>query len=240
MSEELATPEALAEVNTEAKDEQPSVETTEESVIDYESEFKREREAREKAEKALAEKRFKDSARRRRLEEDVEMDEYQNREVSEEKPLTADQLEAILFRERQLTKKELDRKEIEQFASNLSSSDAERKLVLEIHKNRIWPEHLSLEDQVEEAYVIANRKKLLGENSELKRALRGKQGINDNPAGTYQEPTKGSQPKISSIDAAEFARLGFKWNHVSRMYEKRLSNGQTLVRDMEAKKTYIR
>lgn len=203
--------------------------------IDYEAELKKERGAREKAEKILAEKRFKEAERKRQLEENPDYI------PDEEKPLTANQLETILARERQTTQKEMRISEATRLVENLTNSEAEKALVLEIFKNRNFPDHLSLEEQVEEAYVIANRKKILGENNELKRALKGKAGVNENYAGTYHDaPVSASKPTMAPQDAAEFARLGFKWNPTTRLYEKKLANGQTLVRDQKAHKTYLR
>lgn len=197
--------------------------------IDYEAELAREREAREKAEKAAAENAFKLREAKRQNKDEDEEDE-------EEKPLTAKELQSILASERQATQKALQEQRITEIASKLGTSEAERNLIIEIHKNRQFPEHLSLEDQLEEAFVIANRKKLIGERNEALRALKAKNGVNDNPAGTHQEAPKAGEPKLPSADIASLKAIGYAWN--GKVFEKKLKNG-VLQYDPKTKKTTL-
>jgi hypothetical protein len=196
---------------------------------DYDAELKKERDAREKAEKALAEKRFKDSQNKKRDDDPEDLD----------KPLTRKELQEVLISERQENQKIIQSTRIDTIAKSLSGSEAEKNLIIEIHKNRTFPSHLSLEEQLEESYVIANRKKLIGERNEALRALKGKDGVNRNPATTHQETRPGSEPKIAPQDAQAFKDAGFVWNGTSRQYEKKLSNGDLLVRDSKTKQTRI-
>lgn len=212
--------------------EESTDETTEESQqVDYKALLETERKAREDAEKAAADLAFKLRDKKRKGEEEEEYND-------EEKPLTASQLQAILAEERQATEKKLMSIEADKIATSLTSSKEEKALVLEIHKNRSFPAHLSLQDQLEESYVIANRKKILGENSELKRALKGKEGVNTN-VNSYQEQAVAGQPKLSPDEQLVLNQSGFKWNPTSRRFEKKLSNGSTLARDSKTKKTFL-
>ena len=192
--------------------------------LDYEAELKREREAREKAEKALADRRFKESEQRRKEKEAGGTGD------DDEKPLTANQLEEILSRERETTQKEVQSLRIYEIAKGLATSEAERNLIVEIHKNRSFPAHLSLEEQLEEAYAIANRKKLIGERNEALRALRGKDGVNKDTATTHRDAPKAGEPKLSPADQQAIKGAGFSWNGTNRRYEKKLSGGRILVR----------
>ena len=90
-----------------------------------------------------------------------EEDEEEVEEESKEDPLTASQLENILAKERQTTGHLIQGARIRELANKLAGSDAEAKLIVEKHKNRIWHDHLALEDQVNEAYVLANSKKII-------------------------------------------------------------------------------
>ena len=203
--------------------------------IDYEAELKKEREAREKAEKALADKRFKDAEKKRKEGGGEGNDDAED----DDKPLTAKELQNILAKEREITQKDLQVTRISDIARKLAGSDAEASLIVEVHKNRSFPSHLTLEEQVEEAYVIANRKKIMGQNSELKRALKGKDGIVTNSAGTHQDVPKGGEPTLSGADAQAIKVAGMVWNGVSRQYEKKLSNGSLLIRDSRTKQTRL-
>ncbi len=210
--------------NTDEATKDESKEAPKDEKIDYEAELAREKEAREKAEKALATKAFKE---RQAKKEDVDEDDFSD----EEKPLTARELEAILTRERQNTQKELQGVTIASLAKSLSGSDSEARLIVEVHKNRTFPPHYTLEEQLEESALIANKKRILGEHKEALRALRGKSGVNSNPAGTHIDPPKSSEPSLSPQDAQAIKASGFVWNGTSRQYEKKLTNGGLLIRD---------
>ena len=187
---------------------------------DYKAQLERERKAREDAEKALADRRFKDSERKRK-----------EREAGGEgKTLTADQLDEILAREREETRKEIQSTQIREIAGRLATSEAQRDLIVEIHKNRTFPSHLSLEEQIEEAYAISNSKKLIGERNEAMRALRGKDAVNKNPASTHRDAPVPSAPKLKPADEQALTAAGFVYNGTTRRLEKKLPNGDILVR----------
>jgi len=232
----LEAEEAEAKANAQDEESAKDDESEEEDKsnkssdkIDYETELAKEREAREKAEKAAADTAFKlREAKRQNKDEDYDDD--------EEKPLTAKELQSILANERQATQKALQEQRIGEIASKLTTSEAERNLVIEIHKNRQFPSHLSLEDQLEEAFVIANRKKLIGERNEALRALKAKGSANDNPSGTYHEAPKAGEPKMASADIASLKAIGYAWN--GRVFEKKLKNG-VLQYDPKTKKTTL-
>lgn len=221
--------EETTDVETSTDDETSQEESQQE--VDYKALLESERKAREDAEKAAADLAFKLREKKRKGEEDYEDEEG-------EKPLTASQLQAILAEERQATEKKLMSIEAEKIASSLAGSDEEKEAILAIHKNRTFPAHLSLQDQLEESYVIANRKKILGENSELKRALKGKEGVNKDTS-SYQDQAVAGQPKLSPDEQLVLNQSGFKWNPTSRRFEKKLSNGNILARDSKTKKTFL-
>lgn len=237
---------AALEANEDSNQENSEVETsTEDANVDddssndnaqnsentnyYEAELKREREAREKAEQALAAKRFKNSEKRRSEEKDEQDD--------EEKPLTAAQLEVILARERESNQKEIQAARIQDIAKRLGKSEQEVNLIVEIHKNRDFPRHLTLEEQLEEAYVIANKKKLIGERNEALRALRGKDQVNSSGTSMHQDSPEVDPPKISSAEASAYKAAGMLWNGKTRRFEKKLNGGKLLIKDPKTKQT---
>lgn len=219
--------EETEEESTEEESDAESEEKEDSNVdIDYKAEAKKEREAREKAEKAAADSAFKLREEKRKREEaeagsdDDELDE-------DEKPLTRKELDVILDKDR---KEQTMSKAIE-IASNISGSGDEAELVMEVYKSRTFPAHLTLEQKLKEAYLIANAPKIIGQNAELKRALKGKNLSTKDVAGTHHDKPKSSEPNVSNADKTVLQQVGFKWNGANRRWEKKLNNGQTLVRE---------
>lgn len=220
--ESKVTDEESTEVDTKEVETEDEDKSSHSDNQDYETLLAKEREARERAEKALAEKRFKSSKERREADEDDD---------EEEKPLTEKMLQEILAKDRLENQKFLQAERIKDIAGKLSTSDAEKNLIIEIHKNRQFPEHLSLDEQLEECFAIANRQKLIGERNEALRALKNKSGVDNNSAGTHHDQPKAGEPKLSAVELNSLKGMGYVWNATSKLYEKKLKNGNTLVRD---------
>ena len=197
------------------------------TTVDYKAEFLKEQAARKRAEQIRAEKRFKSKEKPKAS----DVDESAIDDTDEDRPLTARELTVILARERQENQKLLQQQRITDLAKKLASSDDEAELIVEIHKNRTFPDHLSLEDQMEEAYVLANRKRLMGENSELKRALRGKGSAVTSAPPVHHDAPKAREPQVAPQDRAVLVAAGFIWNGTARRFEKKLKNGDILVRE---------
>ena len=236
---ELAQAEAKAKAEAEEKakaerenetDEERGAREAEEkesrSKIDYEAELKREQERRIAAEKAAADAAFK--LRERKRKENGEYDEDEEIE-DEDKPLTAKQLQGVLQRDREQSRKEFQRDMIAEKARKLAGSDSEANLIIEIHRNRSFPSDLSLDEQLEEAYAIANRKILMAQNEELKRSLRSKETVSTNAAGSYRESTPLNEPKMSSADVQAIKAAGFIWDGSKRLYIKQLAGGKKIL-----------
>lgn len=233
-TEETKADEESAEDESEEESEEEDesgAQSTEK--IDYEALAKEEREKREKAEKALAKKKFEASREKREAQGEEESEET---EEEEEKPLTPTELRRILAQERQQTEKQLNAARADEVAKSLTGSDAEKSYVLEIFKSRTFPSYLSLDEQVREAYVIANQKKILGERDEALRALKGKEGVNKNPAAAHRDaPASTKEPKLSGADQMAIKGAGLSFNTISRRYEKKLANGSVIYRDPKTK-----
>ena len=233
------------DVKEETKEEEVETESTEESEessskedadktaeIDYDAELEAER--KRVPDPARAREAFKLREEKRKEKEEVE-------EEEEDKPLTRRDLDSILSRETDRIRKETNAERIEEIANNLSSSPSEARLIVEIHKNRAFPENLSLREQVEEAWAIANKKKLVAKNSELARALRSKDNVSRDTASTHDDGQKGggSAPKMSALDKQSYERAGFKFNVTNKRWEKKLPSGKTLVKDPASKKSFV-
>lgn len=239
--------EATAKAAAEAKDDDPSENDpdgtgeNEEESKQLEAELKREREAREKSEKAAADLAFKLREQKRKQQEQAGSGGKQSDEdfSEDDKPLTRSEFLALQAQERAKMQKTLREEEAKRLTEEFATSDIEKQLILEKWKNRTFPEGISLEEQIEECYLAANRKKILGENSELKRALRGKSGVSRDASTTHHDTPQTGQPKLASDVAAVMAQVGFKWNSASRRYEKKLANGKVLVKDHKTGNTRL-
>lgn len=225
---------SIADLSDEEKEAKRAEKDAGSVEIDYEAELKKEREARvraeedrKKAENALAEKRFKSK------QEDEDEDE-------DDKPLTKSQLEDLLAREREYSKKEIQAERISEIAKGLTSSPSEASLIIEIHKNRSFPANLSLQEQMEEAFAIANRKKLVSERNEAMRALKNKGNVKNDSAGTHHDGMKTpDSPKETGVDAQALKAAGYARNPQTRRWEKKLQNGTLIYRDERTGQTVV-
>lgn len=203
---------------------------------DYEAELKAEQARREKAEAALAKERARKSKERREAEEGEEADEDLDDE--DDKPILKKDLPSILARERASAYKEAQADRIQEIAAGLAESDAEARLIVEIHKNRSFPSDLSLRDQLEEAQAIANRKRNKSKTTELARAVKSKDTASKDVAAGHRDALTGTAPKFDSKTTASNARAGFIWNIKTKRLEKVLPDKSILVKDHKTGRTY--
>jgi len=206
------------EVVEESKDEEKADDS---SSINYEEELQKERDAREKAEKALAEQSFKERKEKRDDKEEEKEDDKSEDLVSME------------LRIEQKLRKDFQGERIKEYAAEFTDNDTESQLVVEIHKNRTFPSHLTLREQIEESWLIANKKRVLGENSELKRALASKDGTRKGYSTTHREEQP-TAPKITTDMAPALKNAGYA--NEKGKWIKKLPNGQTLVYDTKLKR----
>lgn len=195
--------------------------------IDYKKLLEEEKEKREKAEKALAGDRYHSKQNK---EEEEELDD-------DDKPITKAELLRINEEERQKTDKMLNQERIESIASSLSVNEDEKALALEIHKNRTFPSGMTLKEQMEEAFVIANKGRLIGERNEALKALKNKPS--NNASSARQDIEDGNEPSIEGNIKVSLSRKGFVYNSTLKRYEKKLPNEKMMVFDVKTKKTSI-
>lgn len=223
--------------DTAALAEETAVEPKPSDNVDYKAELAREQAARKRAEDALAAKRFKVSKdKRESVTEDTPTD---AEEV--EQPLTPSQMQRMLDERDQRLQKQLQQQRVGELIGKLTTNADEAALVADLFHNRVFPSHLSLEEQVEESYVLANRKRLLGENSELKRALRGKETAVKTVATAHHDAPQAGEPQLAPLDRQSLVASGFAWNGTNRRFERKFKNGDVMVYNAKTKqRTVIR
>ncbi len=234
--EEPVDAEATEEETTEVENSEEEADATKiDDKIDYKAIADRETEKRIAAEKATADLAFKLRDKKRKVEdvvEDVEEDD-------DDKPVTKKDLSRIISETTQQTEKRLMGGRIKDIANDLADSTDEAAAIIATHANRTFPSHLSLEEQLEEAHAIVNRKKLVSTNSELKRALKSKGTVSRDGAGTHRDSIESPAPKLSVGDTAAYKRAGFTFDTKDKLWKKKLPTGKTLIKDPKSKQTYL-
>lgn len=209
--------------DSEDDDESDSSSSTDEDELDIDAELEKERKAGE-PDPAKAEDSFKERKKKREGGTD------------REKPLTQADLDAALAADR----KERQQDRALEIAKELAGSEKEAELIVAKWGNRTFPKSLTLREQIREAYAITHSNKLIGERNEALRALKGKRGVNKNPAGTHRDGTENpNEPKLPAADAAAIRASGFTWSNKNRRHEKKLANGRILIRDPKTKQVKL-
>lgn len=223
----------MEEKNTEQSDVQEELETSttseettevESEEIDYDAELEAERK-RGKPDLEIAKKAFKERQEKR---EEVD-------ESDDDKPLTRKDLARI----RDEARKEANADRIREIAESLAENPKQVDLIVEIHKNRGFPEGMTLKEQVEEAFILANRKRIQSKLGELTRAVASKETVSRDAASTHRDPMEGTAPRMSADDTAAYKRAGFEYNQKSKAWAKKLPNGKTLFKDSKTKRTWV-
>lgn len=231
---------AKAEAEAKAKAEAEANDPLKKHNAEIEAQLKAERERANKAEFDLSETRRKAKEAfevRKKAKEAA----GQTIEDDDDKPMTRAEAREFLETQAAQIRNEVGSGRAMEIARSLSNgSDVEAQLTLEIWKNRKLPG--SLEEQLEEAHVIANRKRILAQNDELKRALAGDTSVVTDGLNTQRKPAKiDNSPTISPTDRDVYA--GMTWDAAKGAYKKVLLSGETFytkpAKEGEKKKSWV-
>ena len=212
------------ETSTESQEETQETEEEASNIdnIDYKAIAEKALADKKAAEDALATKRFKSSNPKTEVIEE-EIDE-------ENQPMTRKDFAEFQAQERQRIQNEYNKHQIQEVAGNIAETDDEKQAILAVHANRIFPEEMSVKDQLEEVKLVVNKDKIFGENSELKRALNSKANSSKEFISGQHDSieSKAGEPKLSG-NRKEILK-DFTFNKATKQYEKKLSSG-VLVHD---------
>jgi hypothetical protein len=191
-----------------------------EPEVDYAAELEAERAARTKAEQERDNYKIGLINAKKKLKGDKPKsdDEGEEEEEGEEEGLEDAVTKAVDKRLQALTQDTID-----ETLTELSSDPDEQKLIMFHYENTINKtgySKRSIRADLENAQLLANRKKILKENREVKRALKTKQTLKKNAAdGSNQDKGGESEetPKLSAQDMAFMKRHNLspkdvKWN----------------------------
>lgn len=210
----------VSETDTNEESQDDSSSSQEET--DYEALIEAERKPDpEKAKEAFRKRQEKRQEETQDTDEDSE---------SEDKPMTRKEIDEYLARKTQTIVAEANAERITEIATELADTEGEARFIMEIHKNRIFPEGMTLRDQLSEAKAIANYKRMSAKNVELARKVISKETASkDTSTGVQQSAT--SEPKLSGDLKASLTNAGFIYDHTHKTYVKTLPNGKKMYRD---------
>jgi hypothetical protein len=204
--------------------------------IDYKAQAEKEREARKKAEETI----IKNKIHAKKEKKPVEDEDDPEDDEDEDQPITRREFSRVIEENTRATERRLLQPQIANIARDLADSEDEAEAIVETHRNRSFPSHLSLKEQMEECHAIVNRARLVSKNKELVRSLQHKKTVNTDPSSSHRDPQAGSAPKMSDSDSASYARAGFSFDPTLKLFKKKLPNGKFLFKDPKTKATYIK
>lgn len=236
------------EGDTEAEGDQEDAEGegeaeagTSEKETDFEALLKKEKEDAFKQGAAFAASKIRKDKKAGKTDDEQE---EAGDDAEEDKPLTRKEFLQLSAQERQANQKILQAGLILTKARQLAgpkASQAEIDLIVERHKNRVFPESLSLDDQLEEIYAGIHRKKLLGTVNQLKRAIRSKDTAEAGTSSSHREIQPANEPKLAPQDMSALKSAGYEWDGKSRLFIKKLNGGKkTLFYDPKSKKRWVK
>jgi hypothetical protein len=156
-----------------------------------------------------------------------------------ESQMSREDIERLVAERTQQVLAQANEDRIVDLSEKLADSPKEAELVREIHRNRVFPVGMSLQDQLVEAHAIATAKRIQAKNVELGRKLQSTSTASRNTATTQRDPQASPAPKIASDLAASMRAAGYTHNPQLKRYEKKLPNGKILVLDRPGGQPYL-
>lgn len=143
---------------------------------------------------------------RQRLGSKIDKERQKRMEAEKNKGLSREEVEKLIEEKTSQSEKRLQRSRAEMIAERLSGSSAERDLILHHYDNSIISSG-NIEEDIEKAFALANRKKVSGQMSELRKAALSKKNVIIGNSGAGAPIENKKTPKYSKdvIDGAKFA-----------------------------------
>lgn len=228
--EDESTDEETDEVETEDEDDSEDKGSDEDDLDEeLEIEKKRGKPDQNKAKVAFKERKAK------KVEDSQDEDEDETEDDDDNKPITR----AEARKQREEDRRIMLEGQALSTARGFGVSEKKAQLIVAVWKNRGFPADMSLPDQMDEAYAIANRKTLVSERNEAMRAARNKGGITEVAAESHRDSQRTGEPKLPEGEKRALAAAGFVYDGSKRMYKKSLREGKLfLYRDPKTGKTF--
>jgi len=147
--------------------------------IDYAAELEKERQEKENYKTGML--NAKDKLKKEKLKSPL----------GQESPASDDKIRNIIREELGTFKTDTKKDDIQEIASQYSSTEDERELILHHYENTIRQsgfDRLSIEKDMARAKMLANEKTIVRENKQLKDALKAKKSISNDGVGSGTKP----------------------------------------------------
>lgn len=143
---------------------------------------------------------------RQRLGGKIDKERQKRVEAEKNKGLSREEVEKMIEEKTSQSEKRILRSRAELLAEKLSKSSAERDLILHHYDNSIISSG-NIEEDIDNAFVLANKKRIQGQMSELKQAAMSKKNVivGNSGAGAPNEFKKAPKYSQDIIDGAKFA-----------------------------------
>ena len=226
----------------ETKDEEEDTSSTD---LDLDEEIEKEKK-RGKPDQKIASEAFKQRQAKRKDIADIEEEDPDDKPLTrkdiadieeedpDDKPLTRKDIADIEAR----SLRKFQEGEAMKLARSMTTSEKEAQLVFLKWQNRQFPGDAILEDQLEEAFVITHKRKLMGERNEALRALKNKDTVNKDGSSSHRDGPTAGEPKLSEADRTAYQQAGFAWDGTKRLYTKAIGRGKTLCKDPKSDKIW--
>jgi len=199
-------PENKGQPLKDDKGESIPFEEKKEEHIDYKAEFEKEKVRREQADHTIEELK-----RRKKEEEEGEGGDGKE-------GMTPEEIRKIAQEEASKTLKSINQGQAENLARSVATSDDEAELIIFHYKNSIVLTG-NLQEDIESAQALANKKRVQKQLSEIRRTIQAKkneagEGGAGNPPGGEEE----SEPKLSENDRKIIRSGNFKWDPKKKVF----------------------
>lgn len=195
-----------------------------ETKIDYKAILEEERNRREAAEKALADKAFKDREAKRKGQNQSEADTTSG-DNNDDKPLTRGEFLQLMQEQNAEQTRSNQETQIKQIIAENTGSEDEAEAAYLMYQNRVVPTGNTEEDAMA-AIGILNVRRNKAIQSELKRSVASKDTASTHHTDTTREGADREEPKLTSADASAIKAAGMKWNGKKGLYSKPLAGGK--------------
>jgi hypothetical protein len=165
---------------------------------------------------ALLEHTQKTETQLKQAEHTIEKIKRQPRDLAKTSPDVQKLVSEAVQKEMQGVQKVALKSSAEQMATGMSSNTDEVRLALHHYENTINPSG-NLREDMENAFALANRKKVANQLSEMQRTMNAPK--KDRGGSSGQRLQRGEAPTLSARDASFVKSAGMTWNPKTSRYE---------------------
>lgn len=219
---EVKKTDSQASENQEVEKKDQNASADQEGEVDYKAELEKVKVERDNYKQGML--NAKDQLKKKGIKkQEVEGEEDDSEDSEDIKAQVAEIVDAKLSD----IKKTIDLNSFDSLIGSYSDNPDEQELIRYHFENSVGTVG-TLRERIENAQLIANKKKFLKESSEMRRALENKSGISRNATagGGNQDVEKGTKDFFSPEQIAHFKKRGFTDAQIEQVKANYLKNKQ--------------